>query len=153
SYETPLWLLLGITGLVLLIASLNIANLMLARSTAREREIAVRIAVGASRRRLISQMFAESLLLAGLGGLVAIGLASLLSRFLVGFLATESQTVLLDLSLDWRVLLFTGAVAILTCVVFGLVPAFRSTVIEPGVAMKTAGRGLISTRNRYSYQR
>src|SRR5262249_40472099 len=81
------------------------------------------------------------------------GVASLLSRFLVGFLATENQTVLLDLSLDWRVLLFTGAVGILTCIVFGLVPAFRSTVIEPGAAMKAAGRGLTSTRNRYSYQR
>jgi predicted permease len=153
NYETPLWLLLGITGFVLLVASVNIANLMLARATAREHEIAVRIAVGASRRRLISQMFAESVLLAGLGALAAIGLAPLLSRTLVGFLATENETVLLDLSLDWRVLLFTAGVAILTCIGFGLVPAFRSTVAEPGAAMKAVGRGLTSTRNRFSYQR
>jgi putative ABC transport system permease protein len=153
SYETPLWLLLGITGLVLLIASVNIANLMLARATAREREIAVRIAIGASRRRLISQMFAESLLLAGLGATAAIGVAQLLSRALVGFIATENETVFLDLSLDWRVLMFTAGVAILTCIAFGLVPAFRSTSVEPGTAMKTAGRGLTSTRERFSYQR
>jgi predicted permease len=151
SYETPLWLLLGITGLVLLIAAVNIANLMLARATAREREIAIRIAIGAPRLRLISQMFAESLLLAGLGALTAIGLAPLLSRALVGFLVTQNQTVLLDLSLDWRVLMFTAGVAILTCIVFGLVPAFRSTIIKPSAAM--AGRGLTSTRERFSYQR
>ena len=153
SYETPLWLLLGITGLVLLIASLNIANLMLAWATSREREIAIRIAIGASRRRLISQMFAQSLLLAGLGALGAIGLAPLLSRALVNFIATESETVLLDLTLDWRVLVFTASVAILTCIVFGLIPAFRSTTVEPGAAMKAAGRGLTSTRERFSYQR
>src|SRR5262249_40382211 len=121
SYETPLWLLLGITGLVLLIASVNIANLMLARASAREREIAVRVAMGASRSRLISQMSAESLLLASGGALAAIGLAPLLSRALVGLLATENETVLLDLSLDWRVLMFTAGVAILTCLGFGLV--------------------------------
>lgn len=153
SYETPLWLLLGITGLVLLIASLNVANLMLARATTREREMAVRIAIGASRRRLISQMFVESLLLAGLGALAAIGLAPLLSRALVGFLATQDQTVLLELGLDWRVLTFTGGVAILTCIAFGLVPAFRSTTVKPGAAMKAAGRGLTSTREKFSYQR
>src|SRR6185369_58806 len=119
----------------------NVANLMLARATSREREMAVRIAIGASRRRLISQMFVESLLLAGFGALVAIGLAPLLSRALVGFLATQNQTVLLELGLDWRVLTFTGGVAILTCIAFGLVPAFRSTTVKPGAAMKSAGRG------------
>jgi predicted permease len=98
-------------------------------------------------------MFAESLLLAGLGALGAIGLAPLLSRALVGFLATEFETVLLDLSLDWRVLMFTAGVAILTCIAFGLVPAFRSTSVEPGAAMKAAGRGLTATRERFSYQR
>src|SRR5262249_28509990 len=153
NYETPLWLLLGITGLVLLIGSVNIANLMLARATAREREIAVRIAIGASRRRLISQMFAESLFLAGLGALAATGLAPLLARALVGFLATENATVLLDLTLDWRVLLFTAGVAFVTCIAFGLVPAFRATVIEPGAVLKAAGRGLTSTRDCFVYQR
>jgi putative ABC transport system permease protein len=77
----------------------------------------------------------------------------LLSRALVGFLAKENQTVLLDLGLDWRVLTFTAGVAILTSIAFGLIPAFRSTMVEPGAAMKTAGRGLTSTRERFSYQR
>jgi hypothetical protein len=97
-------------------------------------------------------MFAESLLLAGLGALAAIGLAPLLSRALVGFLATENETVLLDLSLDWRVPMFAAGVAILTCIAFGLVPAFRSTIVKPGAA-KAAGRGLTSPRDRFSYQR
>jgi putative ABC transport system permease protein len=153
SYEKPLWLLLGITGLVLLIASVNLANLMLARASAREREIAVRIAIGARRRRLISQLSAESVLLAGLGALLAIGIAPLLSRTLAAFLATEDQAVFLNLGLDWRVLIFTAGVAVLTCFAFGLLPAFRASQIGPGAAMKAAGRGVTATRERYSFQR
>jgi predicted permease len=153
AYEKPLWLLIGITGLVLLIASVNIANLMLARASIREREIAVRAAIGASRARLVSQMFTESMLLAGLGAIAAVALAPLLSRSLVSFLMTENQMTLLDFGIDWRCLMFTAGVAILTCISFGLIPAFRSTIIEPGAAMKAAGRGLTSTRDRFSYQR
>jgi predicted permease len=153
SYEKPLWLLLGITGLVLLIASVNLANLMLARASAREREIAVRVAIGASRGRLLSQLSAESLLLAGLGAVLAIGLSPLLSRTLAGFLATEDQGAFLNLALDWRVLVFTAAVAVITCIAFGLMPAFRSSQIQPGAAMKSAGHGVTASRERFSFQR
>ena len=153
SYERPLWLLLGITGLVLLIASVNLANLMLARAAARQREIAVRIAIGASRARLMSQMFAESLLLAGAGGILSIAFAPLLSRGLLGLLATQEQTVLLNLSRDWRVLAFTAGIAVLTCIAFGLAPALRSSQISPGLAMKSGGRSLTSPRERFSLQR
>jgi predicted permease len=151
-YETSLWLLLGITGLVLLIACANLANLMLARASAREREIAVRVALGASRLRLIRQMLSESLLLAGFGALLGAGLAQLMSRSFILFLTTEGNTLRLDLDPDWVVLAFTASVAVLTCVIFGLVPALRASQIEPGLAMKSGGRGL-TNRERLSFQR
>src|SRR5581483_7245648 len=125
DYETPLWLLLATTGLVLLIACANLANLMLARATAREREIAVRLAMGASRRRVISQLLAESLLLSAIGAAAGLLVARWLSRFLVALMTTESNRLFVDLSTDWRVFAFTGALAVLTCLIFGLTPAVR----------------------------
>jgi predicted permease len=152
SYETSLWLLLGITGLVLLIACANLANLTLARAGVRERDIAVRVALGASSRRLIWQMLSESMLLAGAGAALGAGLAQLLSRSLVSFLTPEDDTLQLDLGPDWRLLAFTTSVAVITCVIFGLVPALRASQIEPGAAMKAGGRGL-THRERFSFQR
>src|SRR5215813_2603960 len=107
NYGTSLWLLLGITGLVLLIACANLANLMLALANARDREIAVRVALGASRGRLIRQTLCESLLLAGSGAALGAGLARLMSRSLISFLTTEGNPLRLDLSSDWRGLAFT----------------------------------------------
>ena len=127
TYETPLWVLLGATGLVLLIASANLANLMLARATAREHEVAVRLAIGASRTRIVRQMLAESLLIAFAGAVTGILLAVWLSKALVVFLSTDGSPLFVDLSLDWRVLIFTAAVATSACVLFGLAPAIRST--------------------------
>ncbi len=152
SYGTSLWLLLGITGLVLLIACANLANLLLARASAREREIAVRVALGASRGRLIRQTLSESLLLACSGAALGAGLAQLMSRVLISFLSAEGNILRLDLSLDWRVLTFMASVAVLTCVVFGIAPALRASQNEPVAAMRWGGRGL-TNRERFSFQR
>jgi predicted permease len=153
AYADPLWILLAIAGTVLLIACANLANLMFARANAREREIAVRLALGASRLRLLQQLLMESLLLAGIGAVVGILLAQALTRALVSFLGTQFGSVALDLALDWRVLGFTAAVAVLTCVFFGLMPAIKSSAIPPIVAMKTGSRGVTAGRERFGLRR
>ncbi|MCM3870369.1 MAG: ABC transporter permease [Pyrinomonadaceae bacterium] len=153
DYERPLWLLFGIAGLVLLIACANLANLLLARASGREREMAVRQALGASRWRLMRQLLSESLLLALVGAALGAFLAQSLSRFLVSFLNTSGNNVFLDLGLDWRALGFAAGTAALTCVLFGLAPALRATRIEPGAAMKASGRGLTAGRERFSLRR
>ena len=153
DYETPLWLLLAIAGLVLMIACANLANLMFARASSREREIAVRLALGAQRSRLVRQLLTESLLLAFAGSLLGIGLASVLSRLLVDYLSGQAGRLFVSLSTDWRVLGFTAALAILTCLVFGLVPALKSTSAPPARIMSLAGRGLTAARERFSLRR
>ncbi len=153
TYDTSLSLLLGITGLVLLIACANLANLMLARASTREREMAVRLALGASRWQLIRQLLAEGLLLAGGGAILGFALAKVLSRSVVGVLSSEDNLLRLDLSTDWRVLAFTAAIALSTCVVFSLAPAFRSSQTEPATVLKVGGRGMTSGRGRFSFQR
>jgi putative ABC transport system permease protein len=153
DYETPLWLLLATTGLVLVIACANLANLMLARATAREREIAVRLAIGASRGRIVRQFLAESLLLAMVGAAGGVFIARWLSAFLVGFLATENNRVFLDLTTDWRVFAFTGALGVATCLIFGLTPAIRATATEPGSAMKAGSRGSTDSHERFGLRR
>jgi putative ABC transport system permease protein len=153
TYEDPLWLLMLISALVLLIACANLANLMLARASSREREIAVRLALGASRGRLLRQLMTESLLLAIAGALLGILLAQALSEFLVSFISTKGDPFFVDLNPGWHVLGFTAVLAILTCLLFGLTPALRATRIEPGVVMKAGGRGLTAGRERFSLRR
>lgn len=153
QYGDSLTLLLGIAGLVLLIACANLASLLLARATAREREVAVRLALGASRWRILRQLMVESLVLAVAGGGLGLLVAGMLSQFLVSLLATQGDTLFLDLALDWRVLGFTAATTALTCILFGLTPALRATRVAPGEAMKAAGRGLTSSRERFGLRR
>jgi predicted permease len=153
SYDRSLWLLLGITGLVLLIACANLANLMLARSNTRERELAVRLALGASRARLVRQLLAESALLAAAGTALGIALAHALSGVLVWAISTEGSHVNLNTAMDWRVLLFATGVALLTCAAFGVLPALRAANAQPAAAMKAGGRGLTAGRERFSLQR
>ena len=127
AYAAPLSILLGVTGVVLLIACANLANLMLARATARSQEIGVRLAIGASRRRIVRQMLSESLLLSALGAALGLVLARWLSAFLVAFLSTDANPLFLNLAFDWRIFVFITAVAALACLLFGLVPALRAT--------------------------
>ncbi|HYL63017.1 MAG TPA: ABC transporter permease [Candidatus Methylomirabilis sp.] len=152
EYDTSLWLLLGITGLVLLIACANLGNLMLVRASAREREMAVRLALGASRARVAQQLFLESLEVALGGSFVGVCLAPVLGRTVVKFLSTERDPLQLHLNLDWRVLTFALLVTAATCVLFGVVPAFRAARTEPCEVLKLGGRGMTTGRKKFSFQ-
>jgi len=152
DYENPLWILLASTGLVLLIACANLANLLLSRASVREREMALRQAVGASRGRLVAQLMSESLVLACLGAALGAWLAYLLSRGLVFFLTSSGRDLDVALGADWRVSGFTAALALATCLLFGLVPAMRATKGAPVDAMR-GGRGSTSGAERYGLRR
>ena len=149
----PLFLLLGLSGLVLLIACANLANLMLARSSSRGRETAVRLALGASRRRRVRQMLSESALLAFAGTLCGGFLAAELSRALIAFISTPDNPIFLEMPTDWRVLGFAAALAVLTTLLFGLAPAFRAGSAPPGSVLKTGGRGMTAGLERFRLQR
>ncbi|MGC1415194.1 MAG: ABC transporter permease [Candidatus Acidiferrum sp.] len=153
DYEQPLWLLLALAGAVLLIASANLANLLLARASAREKEMGMRMAVGASRGRLVRQLLAESLLLAGIGAALGALLAQNLSRVLVASLSTKSDPLFVDLGMDWRVLGFTTALAALTCLLFGLAPALRATSVAPIEVLKEGARGTTGKSGRFGLRR
>jgi predicted permease len=152
SYDSSLWLLFGITTLVLLIACANLANLMLVRGNSRQREIAVRLALGASRWRLIRQSLAEGLILAMAGAVLGMVLAAAFSRAIVWFISSTRDAVALDLGLDWRVFVFTTALALVTCALFDLWPAVRSSQTNPGIALKSGSRGTTQGRDRFSFQ-
>jgi predicted permease len=139
QYREPLVVMLGVVGLVLLIACANIANLLLARSTARAHEWSLRLALGASRSRLARQVITESLMLSALGALAGLAVAHWASRLLVQQLSTDA--VWLDLALEWRVLGFTAGISVLTALVFGIAPAVRATRGAPIDALKDRGRG------------
>jgi predicted permease len=134
-------LLLGVVGLVLLIACANVANLLLSRAAARQKEIGLRLALGASRSRLMRQLLTESVLLAFLGGLLGILFAVWIKDGLIGVSLWGGRSMAsLEPRLDWRVLGFTFALSLLTGVVFGLAPAWRTTRVDLTPSLKESGR-------------
>ncbi len=138
KFVDPLWILMAITGSVLLIACANLANLLLARASVREREIAVRRAVGASRARVMLQLLTESLMLAVAGGVIGLFLAQVVSRALVAFLSGPDNSMVVPSDLNWHVFGFLAGLAVLTCGLFGLVPAIRASGGAPMTAMRGA---------------
>jgi len=140
AYEQPLYLLMGMAGLVLLIACANVAVLLLSRAMARRREFALRLSLGASRRRLIRQLLTESLLMAGAGGMLGLLCAGWTARALL-FLVPADNRPLLETGVDGYTLAFAAAVSIATAVLFGLAPAILSTRVDLLPAMKQSGSG------------
>jgi ABC-type antimicrobial peptide transport system permease subunit len=131
---------MGLVGLVLLVACANVANLLLVRGAARQREFAVRLATGAGRGRLIRQLLTENMLLATISGLLGIAFAVWSTQVLVRFISSRTNPIFLDLRPDTRLLAFTIAVTFVTAFLFGLVPALRATRIDlaPGAERKLA---------------
>jgi putative ABC transport system permease protein len=136
QYGQPLEILMAVVGLVLLIACANIASLLLARSAARQKEIAVRLSLGASRGRLIRQALTESLVLSGSGALLGVLFARWGSAFLVRMVSPAHETLFLDLQLDGRVLAFAIGIAVLCGLLFGVASAVRATRVSAMSAMK-----------------
>jgi len=136
QFQRPLLIILAVAGLVLLIACVNIANLLLARGAARRHEFSVRVAVGATRWRLARLLLVESAMLAAIGAIAGLGLAIWGSRILVSQLSTFVNRIVFTRSLDWRVLAFTAAVAAATALLFGIVPATRAARADPIEALK-----------------
>ncbi len=142
-----LTLLMGMVSLVLAIACANVAGVLLARGTTRRREIAVRLAIGAGRRRLVRQLLTETLLLFAIGGAAGVVLARLMTTMIVRVLPPLPVPIDTSLPLDWRVLLFTAGLSLLAAVVCGLVPALQSSRADVVSALKSDGPG-VSDRGR-----
>jgi predicted permease len=132
-----LWLLLAASGLILFMASLNVGSLLLGRSTARSRELAVRVAIGATPRRIVLQALTESLLLGFLGSLAGLAIAAILVQWFRAVNPIELPPGA-GVSIDWRVLLFTAACGIVSSAVFALFPAWRGAHVDPNTALKTS---------------
>jgi predicted permease len=149
-FTEPLFVLLGIVGLILLVACVNLANLMLARAAVRSHEMSVRAALGAGRWELARQVLVDSLVLSVTGGLLGIVFAYWGSSVLVRLMAQGAVTpVMLNLNPDWRVLLVTAGVTIVTAVLFGIVPALRSSRHDPASVLQQGARSLAGTNTAF----
>jgi len=139
-YVKPLQVLMGVVAIVLLIACANVASLLLARASARQKEIAVRLAIGASRARIVRQLLAESLTLSLAGAAAGILLARVAGDVIVRVISTPQAALVFDLTPNWRVIAFASAVAIVTAILFGIAPALQSTAAGPAPALKNDTR-------------
>jgi predicted permease len=150
QFSKPLWLVMAVVGLLLLITCANVANLLLARANAREREMAVRLAIGAGKARLMRQSMAESILLGITGGALGIGLAFWSSRSLLALMARGRSPVSLRVHPDPTVLAFALVVSLSTALVFGAIPAWRAADVDPslGLAQKTQSSAGTGQRHR-----
>jgi predicted lysophospholipase L1 biosynthesis ABC-type transport system permease subunit len=149
-YAPSLYLLLGVVGLVLLIACANVANLLLSRAGARQKEIGLRLALGASRGRLIRQLLTESVLLSLLGGFFGIMFAVWIKDGLIAVSLWGGRGMpALEPRLDWRVLAFTLALSLLTGILFGLAPAWRTTKVDLTPSLKDGARASTSIHRSF----
>jgi len=148
-YSRPLYVLLGIVGLVLAIACANMANLLLAQSVARRKELAVRLSLGAGRWRLVRQLIVESIMLSTLGAALGLVIARWGSRAIVAMLSTRTQAVEVNLDMDWRVFAFTALVGMFTGLLFGVAPALRGTSLTPADALRDHSRGVVGGGSRF----
>ncbi|UCG86075.1 MAG: ABC transporter permease, partial [Gemmatimonadota bacterium] len=143
-------LLMAVVGLVLLVACSNVANLLLVQAASRRKEVAVRLAVGARRSRLISQLLTESTLLGAAGGVAGIAIAVWAARFIVSFKPPLPIPIAIDLSLDWRVLGFTIVLSVITGMLFGLAPALRASRPDLVPTLKDETHSLALRNRRFS---
>lgn len=139
----PLWVLMALTAGVLLIACANVASLLIARATSRQKEIAIRLAMGAGRFRIMRQLVVESLLLSAGGAILGLVLALWTDRILLRFLPPDTTSLKLSTTPDLRILLFTGAVALLTGIIFGLLPALQCTKPDVAPTLKDTVGGIV----------
>jgi len=139
GFERPLWILAAVVGLVLLIACSNVANLLTARAAARDREMALRLSIGAGRWRLAQQLLVESGLMGLLACVLGVVFAFVAAPAIVGMLAPATEPVYLELEFNWRVFAFLVVTLTGTTALFGLVPALRASSFSPGDALKAAG--------------